>query len=45
MFIRSGRRRRVGHAAFGEEKRNAYKILVWKPEARRPIGRPRRRER
>jgi hypothetical protein len=23
--------------------RNAYKILVWKPERKRPLGRPRRR--
>jgi hypothetical protein len=25
------------------EKRNAYRILVGKPERRRPLGRPRRR--
>jgi hypothetical protein len=25
------------------EKRNAYRLLVEKPEGRRPIGRPRRR--
>jgi hypothetical protein len=25
------------------EKRNPYKILVGKPEGRRPLGRPRRR--
>jgi hypothetical protein len=25
------------------EKRNAYSILVWKPEGTRPLGRPRRR--
>jgi hypothetical protein len=25
------------------EKRNAYKILVGKPEGKRPLGRPRRR--
>jgi hypothetical protein len=25
------------------EKKNAYRILVGKPEARRPLGRPRRR--
>jgi hypothetical protein len=25
------------------EKRNAYRLLVGKPEARRPLGRPRRR--
>jgi hypothetical protein len=26
-----------------EEKRNAYSILVGKPEGKRPLGRPRRR--
>jgi hypothetical protein len=25
------------------EKRNAYRLLVGKPEGRRPLGRPRRR--
>jgi hypothetical protein len=25
------------------EKRNAYRILVGKPEGRRPLGRPKRR--
>jgi hypothetical protein len=25
------------------ERRNAYRILVGKPEGRRPLGRPRRR--
>jgi hypothetical protein len=26
------------------EKRNAYRILVGKPEGKRPLGRPRRRQ-
>jgi hypothetical protein len=26
-----------------EEKRNAYRILVGKPEGKRPLGRPKRR--
>jgi hypothetical protein len=26
-----------------DEKRNAYRLLVGKPEGRRPVGRPRRR--
>jgi hypothetical protein len=26
-----------------EERRNAYRILVAKPEGKRPLGRPRRR--
>jgi hypothetical protein len=25
------------------ENRNVYRVLVWKPEGKRPIGRPRRR--
>jgi hypothetical protein len=25
------------------ERRGAYRALVWKPEGRRPLGRPRRR--
>jgi hypothetical protein len=31
------------HEARIEEKRNAYRILVGKPEGKRPLGRPRRR--
>jgi hypothetical protein len=41
--IRSRRMRRAGHAARMEEKRNAYRILVGKPEGKRPLGRSRRR--
>ena len=26
-----------------EEKRNAYRVLVWKPVGKRPLGRPSRR--
>jgi hypothetical protein len=33
----------AGHVARMEEKRGAYRILVGKPEGRRPLGRPRRR--
>ena len=25
------------------EERGAYRVLVWKPEGKRPLGRPRRR--
>jgi hypothetical protein len=31
------------HVARMGEKRNAYKILVGKPEGKRPLGRPERR--
>ena len=24
-----------------EQSRNAYRVLVWKPEGKRPLGRPR----
>jgi hypothetical protein len=33
----------AGHVARIGEKRNAYGILVGKPEGKRPLGRPRRR--
>jgi hypothetical protein len=33
----------AGHVARRGKKRNAYRILVGKPEEKRPIGRPRRR--
>jgi len=26
-----------------EERRGVYRVLVWKPEGKRPLGRPRRR--
>jgi hypothetical protein len=32
-----------GHGARKGEKRNAYRLLVGKPEGMRPLGRPRRR--
>jgi hypothetical protein len=32
-----------GHVALMGEKRNAYRILVGKPEGKRPLGRSRRR--
>jgi hypothetical protein len=37
------RMRWAGHVARIGEKRNAYKILVGKPEGKRALGRPRRR--
>jgi hypothetical protein len=35
--------RRAGHVARMAKKRNAYRLLVGKPEGRRPLGRPRRK--
>jgi hypothetical protein len=43
IIINSRRMRWTGHAARMGEKRNAYRILVGKPEGKRPLGRPRRR--
>ena len=33
----------AGHVAYMEQSRNAYRVLVGKPEGKRPLGRPRRR--
>jgi len=33
----------VGHVAHMEERRDVYRVLVGKPEGRRPLGRPRHR--
>jgi hypothetical protein len=37
------RMRWAGHVARMGEKRNVYRLLVGKPEGKRPLGRPRRR--
>jgi hypothetical protein len=42
-IIKSRMMRWEGHIARMVEKRNAYRLLVGKPEGRRPLGRPRRR--
>jgi hypothetical protein len=42
-MIKSRRMRWAGHVARIGEKRNAYSILVGKPEGRSPLGRPRLR--
>jgi hypothetical protein len=41
--MKSRRMRWAGHVARMGENRNAYKLLVGKPEGKRPLGRPRRR--
>jgi len=41
--IKSRRMRWAGHVARMGEERGVYKLLVGKPEGRRPLGRPRRR--
>jgi hypothetical protein len=40
---KSRRMRWVGHAARMGEERKVYKVLVGKPEGKRPLGRPRSR--
>jgi hypothetical protein len=42
-MIKSRRMRWAGHIALVGEKRNAYRLLMGKPERKRPLGRPRRR--
>jgi hypothetical protein len=42
-MIKSRNMRWEGHVARMGENRNAYRILVGKPEGKRPLGRPRRR--
>jgi hypothetical protein len=42
-IIKPRRMRWAGHVARTGEKRNAYRLLVGKPEGKRPLGRPRRR--
>jgi hypothetical protein len=39
--IKSRRMRWAGHVARMGEKRNVYRLLVRKPEGKRPLGRPR----
>jgi hypothetical protein len=42
-IIKSRRIRWAGHVARMGEKRNAYRLLVGRPERKRPLGRPRQR--
>ena len=41
--IKSRRMRWAGHVARMGEEREPYRVLVGKPEGKRPLGRPRRR--
>jgi hypothetical protein len=42
LIIKSRRRIKwTGHVARMGEKKNVYRLLVGKPEGRRPLGRPR----
>jgi hypothetical protein len=42
-IIKSRRMRWAGHVARMGEKRNVYRLLVGKPEGKRPLGRRRHR--
>ena len=42
-LIKSTRMRWVGHVARMVERRGVYRVVVGKPEKKRPLGRPRRR--
>jgi hypothetical protein len=42
-IIKSRRMRWAGHLARMGEKRNVYRLLVGKPEVKRPLRRPKRR--
>ena len=39
--FKSRRLRWAGHLAYMEQSRNAYRVLVGKPEGKRSLGRPR----
>jgi len=41
--IKSKRMRRAGHVARMGERKDVYRVLVGKPEGKRPLGRPRRK--
>jgi hypothetical protein len=41
--MKSRRMRWVGHVAHMREERNVYRVLMGKPEEKKPLGRPRRR--
>jgi hypothetical protein len=42
-MMKSRRMKGVRHVARTGEKKNAYRILVGKPEGKRPLGRPKHR--
>ena len=42
-MIKSRRMRWAGHVELMRERRCVYRVLVWKPEGNRPLGRPRPR--
>jgi hypothetical protein len=43
ILVIKSRMRWAGHVARMEERRGSYRVMVGKPEGKRPLGRPRRR--
>jgi hypothetical protein len=43
QVVKSRRMRWAGHVVHMGEERGVYKVLVGKPEGKRPLGRPRHR--
>jgi hypothetical protein len=43
LIMKPRRMRRIVHVARMGEQRNAYRVLMGKPEGKRGLGRPRRR--
>jgi hypothetical protein len=41
--VQNEKKRWEGHVAYMRERRDVYRVLVGKPEGKRPLGRPRRR--
>jgi hypothetical protein len=41
--IKSRRMRWAGHVERMDKERNVYRVLIGKPDGKRPVGRPRRR--
>jgi hypothetical protein len=39
-MVKSRKMKWAGHVARMQEKRNSYRILLGKPEGKRPLGRP-----
>ena len=42
-MIKSRRTRWAGRVGRMGERRDVHRVLVWKPEGKRPLGRPRRK--
>ena len=43
FLIKSRRIKLAGHVVRTGDRKHACRVLVWRPEGKRPLGRPRRR--